>query len=62
MIKENRLKNKLTQEELAELLEITQRHIQRIEKNENKTKISTLKKAIKILKIPEEDIIKFMKN
>lgn len=62
MIKENRIKNKLTQEELAELLEITPRHMQRIEKDENKTKISTLKKAIKTLKIPDEDILKFMKN
>ena len=62
MIKENRIKKKYTQEKLAELLEISWRQLQRIEKNENNTKITTLKKIIKMLDIPDEEIIKFFKK
>ena len=60
MIKENRIKKNLTQEKLAELLEITPRQLQRIEKNEEKTRIITLKKIIKILQIPDKEIIDFI--
>ena len=52
----------LTQEELAEMLEISTRQLQRIEKNEEATRISTLKKIISILNIPDDDIIKFLKH
>lgn len=62
MIRENRIKKNYTQEQLAELLEISPRQMQRIEANENKTKISTLKKLIKILQIPDKEILKFMKK
>ena len=62
MIKENRMKQNYTQEELAEILEISTRQLQRIECNENNTKISTLKKIIKILNIPNQEILKFMKD
>lgn len=62
MIKENRILKKYTQEELAEILNITPRQLQRIEKNEDKTKIETLKKIIKVLQIPDEEIIKYMKR
>ena len=62
MIKEYRKKAGYTQEQLAELLDISWRQLQRIEKNETRTKISTLKKIIKILKIPNEEIIKLMKK
>lgn len=62
MIKENRKKKDLTQEKLAELIGITTRQLQRIEKNEDETKIKTLKKIIKELKIPDEEIIKYMKG
>lgn len=62
MIKENRIKRKYTQEELAELINISPRQLQRIEKNEEKTKIETLKKIIKILQIPEREIIEFIKK
>ncbi len=62
MIKEYRIKRGYTQEQLAEALDISWRQLQRIEKDENKTKISTLKKIIKILKIPNEEIIIFMKK
>lgn len=62
MIKENRIKRKYTQEELAELINISPRQLQRIEKNEEKTKIETLKKIIRILQIPEKEIIEFIKK
>lgn len=62
MIKEYRIKKGYTQEELSEILEISWRQLQRIEKDEEKTKISTLKKIIKILQIPDEEIIKFIKK
>lgn len=62
MIKENRIKKGYTQEEFAEILEISWRQLQRIEKNEEQTKITTLKKIIKILKIPDREIIEFMKK
>jgi len=62
MIKEYRIKRGYTQEELAELLDISWRQLQRIEKDETKTKLSTIKKLIKVLKISNEDIINFMKK
>lgn len=62
MIKENRIKRKITQEELAEKLDMSPRQIQRIERNEDNTKIETIRKIIKILKIPDEEIIKYMKK
>lgn len=60
MIKENREKNNLTQEQLAELVGISWRQLQRIEKNENQTKLSTLKKLIKILKVSDKEILEFI--
>lgn len=62
MIKENREKMKLTQEQLAEKIGISWRQLQRIEKNENQTKLSTLKQLIKELEISDSDIIKFMRD
>lgn len=62
MIKECRLKKGYTQEKLAELINISPRQIQRIEKDEEKTKIETLKKIIKILEIPDEEIINYLKE
>lgn len=44
MIKEYRLKKGYTQEQLAEILNMATRQLQRIEKNEEKTTIQTLKK------------------
>lgn len=44
MIKEYRLKKGYTQEQLAEILNLSTRQLQRIEKNEEKTTIQTLKK------------------
>lgn len=62
MIRENRLKKKLTQEQLAELIDISWRQLQRIEKNENETRVKTLKKLVKALDIPNEEIINYLKN
>lgn len=62
MIKENRIKRNYTQEELAEIIEISPRQLQRIEKNEDKTKIETLKKIVKVLQIPDKEILEYIKN
>ena len=62
MIKENRIKKGYTQEELAEILDLSPRQLQRIEKNEEKTKIITLKKIIKVLKISDKEILDFIKK
>lgn len=62
MIRENRLKNNLTQEELAEKLDISWRHLQRLEYNEENTTVSTLKKIIKVLNIPNEEILEYLKK
>ena len=62
MIKENRIKRNYTQEELAEIIQISPRQLQRIEKNEDKTKIETLKKIIKVLQITDKEIIEYIKK
>lgn len=62
MIREFREKKHYTQEQLAELVEITPRQMQRIEYEEEKTKISTLKKIINVLDIPDEEIIKYIRK
>lgn len=62
MIKENRIKRKYTQEQLAEIIEISPRQLQRIEKNEDKTKIETLRKIIKILQISDKEILEYIKK
>ena len=62
MIKEYRLKNKLSQEELAEEIGISNRHLQRLEHNEEKTRLSTFKKIVKALDISDNEIIDFIKK
>ncbi len=62
MIKEYRLKNNLSQEQLAELVGISWRHLQRLEHNEEKTRVSTFKKLVKALNLPDDEILKFIKN
>ena len=62
IIRKYRIKRKYTQEELAELLDITTRQLQRIENGESITKISTLKKVINLLKIEDKDIILMIKK
>ncbi len=58
MVKEYRIKRKYTQETLAEMLDISTRQLQRIEKNEARTTIETLRKIKRILEIPDEDMVK----
>ena len=62
MIKKYRLQNNLTQEELAEEIGISWSHLQRLEQNEENTRISTFKKIIKALDIPDDEILKFIKK
>ncbi len=60
MVKEYRLKKKLTQEQLAELLNISTRQLQRIEKMETNTTLETWRKLKNILEIPDEEMIKIL--
>ncbi len=62
MLKQYRLKNNLSQEELAEKVGISCRHLQRLEQNEENTRISTFKKIVKSLEIPDDEILKFIKK
>ena len=62
MIKKYRLKKQLSQEELAEEIGISSRHLQRLEYNEEKTIISTFKKIVRALDIPDDEIVKFIKK
>lgn len=62
MIKEYRELRGLTQEELAEEIDISWRQLQRIEKCESETSVKTLKKLVRALKIPDKDIIKYVKG
>jgi len=62
MIKEYRKKLGLTQEKLAELLDISPRQLQRIESGQTETSLKTLKKLIKILDISDEDIVNYKKK
>ena len=62
MIKKYRLAKKLSQEELAEEIGISWRQLQRLEHNEEKTRISTFKRIVKALDIPDNEIIDFIKK
>ncbi len=62
MIRENRLKMKLTQEQLAEKADISWRQLQRIEKNEGETRVQTLKKLVNALNITNEEIIEYIRK
>ena len=60
MIREYRLKKNLTQEQLAEKLDISSRHLQRLEYEEDRTTVKTLKKIIEVLDIPNDEILKYI--
>lgn len=62
IIRNYRIKRNYTQEELAEIIDISTRQLQRIENGESITKIKTLKKVINVLKIEDKDIIAMIKN
>ena len=56
------MQNNLTQEELAEEIGISWRHLQRLEQNEESTRVSTFKRIVKALDIPDDEILKFIKK
>ena len=62
MIKEYRKRRDLTQEELAEIVDLSTRQLQRIEKNEINTSIETLLKIKNALHMTDEDFIKLLKK
>ena len=62
MIKEYRIKNGFSQEQLAEKINISWRYLQRLEHDESKTTVKTLKKLIKVLKISDKDILKYLND
>lgn len=62
MIRKYRQLKKISQEELAEEINISWRQLQRIEQNEEKTRITTFKKLVKALNIPDDELINFFKN
>ena len=62
MLKKYRKKNKLSQEELAEEIGISTRHLQRLEQDEENTRVSTFKRIVKTLNIPDDEIIKFIRK
>lgn len=62
MFRDYRIKRNLTQEQLAEIIGISPRQIQRIENNQSEPSLETLKKLIKILAISDKDIVIYMKQ
>ena len=62
MIRKYRQLKHLSQEELAEEIKISWRQLQRIEQFEEKTRITTFKKIIKALNIPDTEILEFLKK
>lgn len=62
MIKEYRRKMNYTQEQLAEIIDISTRQLQRIEVDEDRTRIATIRKLIKVLQIPDEEVLKYIKK
>lgn len=62
MIKQYRQAKNLSQEELAEEIGISWRQLQRLEYNEENIRISTFKKIVKTLNIPDSEIIKFIRK
>lgn len=62
MIKKYRILHNITQEELAEKLNLSPRQVQRIENGTSRPSLKTLKLIIEILEISDEDIIKLIKE
>ncbi len=62
MIRQYRLTRNLSQEELAEEIGISWRQLQRLQYNEENTRISTFKKIVKTLNVPDDEIIKFIRK
>lgn len=62
MIKEYRKQACLTQEELAEKLEISTRQLQRLEKETDIPSFKTLQKIVIILNINDKDLAHYIRN
>ena len=63
MLKEYRIKNEYTLEELAEICDISWRNLFRIENgNYRYAKFETISKLLVTLNIPDSEIIKFIKE
>ena len=62
MLKEYRIKANLTQEQLADILDITWRQLQRIESGKSLPSMKTLRKMLIVLKISDQDIVDFIKE
>ena len=62
MIKKYRLLRNMTQEELAEKVDLSPRQIQRIENGTSRPSLKTLKLIIEILEITDEDIVKLIEE
>lgn len=62
MFKKYREENNYTQEELAKIIEISLRQLQRIENKESNPSVKTFRKLIKVLKITDKDIANIVKN
>lgn len=62
MIKEYRIMRKYSQEELSEILEISPRHLQRIENKESNPSIELFKKIVLVLQIKDKDIATIIKK
>ena len=63
MLKDYRIKNGYTLEQLAELCDISWRNLVRIENgNYKNAKFETIAKLFVYLNIPDKDIIKFINN
>ena len=56
MLKQIRKQEQLSQEEFAEELGISVRHLQRLEKDDHNIKLSTFKKMVKSFDIPDDVI------
>lgn len=62
MIKKYRILRNYSQEELSELLEISTRHLQRIENLESNPSIELFQKIVLLLQIKDKDIAKIIKE
>ena len=60
MFKKYRKLRKLTQEQLAELVQVDTRTIQRIENEETLPSIETFKRLIKVLNIDKKDVLNYL--
>ena len=58
----NNITNSAEEIVLTEIIDISTRQLQRIELDEDRTKIGTIRKIIKVLQIPDKDILDYRTN